>query len=42
MKFTEQIAFLAGIDRLRERVVGTEAGFDSLVDAVTSDIAGVH
>lgn len=42
MKFTEQIAFLAGVDRLRERVVGTETGFDSLVDAITSDIAGVH
>jgi uncharacterized protein YndB with AHSA1/START domain len=40
MTFTEQAAFLHGADAGRERVLGTEAGLDRLVELITKDIAG--
>jgi len=41
MKFTEQAAFLAGGDGARrQRVGGTETGFDRLVEAIRQDLAG--
>ncbi|MGK9165310.1 SRPBCC family protein [Inquilinus limosus] len=39
MKFTEQVAFLAGGDvARRQRVGGTEAAFDGLVEAIRQDL----
>lgn len=36
MIFTEQAAFLGGADAKRERVVGSEAGFDRLVAVIAN------
>lgn len=37
MTFTEQVAFLGGVDARRERVVGTETGFDRLVEVIADE-----
>jgi uncharacterized protein YndB with AHSA1/START domain len=42
MTFTEQIAFLGEVDVRRERLAGTETGFDRLIEVIAQDIAGVH
>lgn len=42
MTFTEQAAFLGGGNAHRERVVGTETGFDRLIEAIAREIVGVH
>lgn len=42
MKFTEQAAFLGSVDARHERVIGTETGFDRLIEVIAKDIAGVH
>lgn len=42
MVYTEQMAFLAGAEAMRQRVAGTGLGFDRLVDALAVDAAGVH
>lgn len=42
MTFTEQVAFLGGVDAQRERVVGTESGFDRLIEAIANERVGVH
>ena len=42
MTFTEQVAFLCGGDAHRERALGTETGFDRLIEVIATDIAGVH
>lgn len=42
MIFTEQAALLGGVDARRERVVGTEAGFDRLVATMANKIGALH
>lgn len=42
MLFTEQAAFLGGVNARRERVAGTEAGFDRLVATIASNIGAAH
>ena len=42
MTFTEQIAFLGGVDAYRERVEGTEIGFDRLVEVIANETGSVH
>jgi uncharacterized protein YndB with AHSA1/START domain len=36
MKFTEQVAFLGGVDPRQQRIAGTETGFDRLVEEIVS------
>ncbi|WP_378948403.1 SRPBCC family protein [Mesorhizobium sp. ANAO-SY3R2] len=42
MKFTEQLAFLGEPDAMRQRIAGTEDGFDRLVEIVTRDAVSLH
>jgi uncharacterized protein YndB with AHSA1/START domain len=42
MIFTEQAAFLDGSGARRERVAGTEAGLDRLIEVIAHEIVGVH
>lgn len=42
MKFTEQLAFLGEPDAMRQRIAGTEDGFDRLVEVVAREAAGLH
>jgi uncharacterized protein YndB with AHSA1/START domain len=42
MTFTEQVAFLGGVDPRRQRVLGTESAFDRLIEAIANESAGVH
>lgn len=42
MKFTEQAAFLGGAGASHERAIGTEIGFDRLIEVIAKDIAGVQ
>lgn len=42
MTFTEQTAFMAGADARRQRVMGTETGFDRLVEVIAKEFAGIH
>jgi uncharacterized protein YndB with AHSA1/START domain len=40
MQFTEQTALIGGADAYRQRVMGTEAGFDRLLEAISSEVSG--
>jgi uncharacterized protein YndB with AHSA1/START domain len=42
MIFTEQAAFLGDANARRERVIGTEAGFDRLVAAMATNTGAMH
>ena len=37
MKYTEQTAFIGGADDQHQRVAGTEAGLDRLIEVMASD-----
>ncbi len=37
MTFTEQTAFAGGADAQRQRVIGTETGFDRMIEAILSN-----
>jgi len=41
MTFTEQVAFL-GETNARQRIEGTEQGFDRLIEAIAKDLTEVH